>query len=446
MNPRLLDALHGLDWISDPAQLKRLSLDYYHFSPVLTPLLADKRAELVVRPRSEAEVLQIARACVTTRTPLTVRGAGTGNYGQCIPLQGGVVVDMTQLNRVLNCSQNGILRVEAGARLAAIDQATRPQGWQLRIVPSTFRTATIGGFIGGGSVGMGSIAHGLLAETGNLLGVRLVSLEDEPRCLELRGRDLAGVLHAYGTTGIITQLELPLAPCLTWLERIVAFEDCLQATRFAWAIATATGIDKQLVSVFAWPIPQFFPGLQASLPEGKALVCLMVTEAGLEPIQDLAAAYGGELCEHPRLEASRGLALVEYGWNHTTLHARAVDPQWTYLQTFFPFDPELKLIEEALHHFGDEVLLHLELVRAYGIPRIAGLQLVRFTTAERLREIIRWHEERGAFIFDPHTYLIEEGGDRQPNPAQIQLKQQLDPHGLLNPGKMRFWPGAGQPG
>jgi FAD/FMN-containing dehydrogenase len=440
MDDRLLEALAGLEWVTDPAQIKRLSLDYYHFSPVLTPLLEHKRADLVVRPRNEAEVLQIARASVATQTPLTVRGAGTGNYGQCVPLQGGIVLDMTHLNRVLGCTANGLLQVEAGARLAAIELVTRPQGWELRIAPSTIRTATVGGFVGGGSVGMGSITYGLLAEPGNLLGVRLVSLEDAPRLLEVRGRDLGGVLHAYGTTGIITQLEMPLAPVLPWSEQIVAFEDFLQATRFAWALATSSGIDKKLISVLAWPIPQFFPALQSALPVGKALVLLMVAEAGLGPLQDWVASFGGEVCfGRSTNEEPRGPALVEYGWNHTTLHARAMDPQWTYLQTFFPFDPDLDLIEEAYRHFGDEVLMHLECVRSQGIPRIAGLQLVRYSTPERLQEIIDWHEQRGALIFNPHTYLIEDGGDRLPNSMQLDFKRRFDPYGLLNPGKMRFW-------
>jgi len=80
-----------IEIIRDPVQVAKLSQDYYHFSPILQPLLADRVGEVVIRPRTEAEVIQIAAACVQHRMPLTVRGAGTGNYGQCIPLEGGVI-------------------------------------------------------------------------------------------------------------------------------------------------------------------------------------------------------------------------------------------------------------------------------------------------------------------------------------------------------------------
>lgn len=94
--------LSGIEIITERSQLTKLSLDYYHFSPILTPQLKDKRADLVVRPVTEEEVLQVARVCVQNKIPLTVRGAGTGNYGQCIPLKRGVVLETTKINSILS--------------------------------------------------------------------------------------------------------------------------------------------------------------------------------------------------------------------------------------------------------------------------------------------------------------------------------------------------------
>jgi FAD/FMN-containing dehydrogenase len=67
------------------------------------------------------------------------------------------------------------------------------------------------------------------------------------------------------------------------------------------------------------------------------------------------------------------------------------------------------------------------------------LQLVRYTTEERLNEIIRYHEEQGAFIANPHTYILEDGGRKTIDVEQVQFKEQVDPYGLMNPGKMRGW-------
>ncbi|MEM8544334.1 MAG: FAD-binding protein, partial [Cyanobacteria bacterium P01_H01_bin.119] len=98
--PALTAALGDIETVTDPNLIEKLSKDYYYFSPVLKQKLADKVADLVVRPKTEADVLTVAQACAAQQIPLTVRGAGTGNYGQCIPLEGGVILDLSKLNQV----------------------------------------------------------------------------------------------------------------------------------------------------------------------------------------------------------------------------------------------------------------------------------------------------------------------------------------------------------
>ena len=431
--------LSGIEIISDRAQVVKLSQDYYHFSPVLQPLLSDKTGDLVVRPASEAEVLRIAAACVKSKIPLTVRGAGTGNYGQCIPLKGGVILDTSKMHGI-RWIKPGLACVEPGVKMSVFDKQARESGWELRMVPSTYRTATIGGFIGGGSGGIGSITYGQLRDRGNLHAVRVVTMEDEPRVIELRGDEVQKVNHAYGTNGIITELEIPLAPAYAWAEIIVAFDDFMTAANFGQALGDADGIIKKLICVCAWPIPAYFAALREEIPEGKHCALLMVAESCLEPLQDLVREYGGTICYQKNAQAaSKGAAIAEFTWNHTTLHARSADPSLTYLQTIFPPDQGLKLIEELYNYYGDEVLMHLEFLRINGRAIAAALQIVRYTTESRLNEIIRYHEEQGAMIANPHTYILEDGGMKSINVEQLQFKELVDPYGLLNPGKMRAW-------
>ena len=87
-----LSAVPDLELSSEPAELQRNSRDAFDYSPVLTPRLEPCRAELVARPRSVEAVERLASACATHQVPLTLRGSGTGNYGQCVPLEGGVVM------------------------------------------------------------------------------------------------------------------------------------------------------------------------------------------------------------------------------------------------------------------------------------------------------------------------------------------------------------------
>lgn len=443
VTPYTLDAviadLSGLEVITDPTQISKLSQDYYTYSPVLVEALSDKRGELVVRATSEADVLRVAQVCVQHRVPLTVRGAGTGNYGQCVPLAGGVILDLSGMQQI-HWIRPGMACVEPGVKLAAIDKQARETGWEIRMAPSTYRKATIGGFIGGGSGGIGSINYGLLGDRGNILALRVVTMEAEPRVVELRGDDVYKVAHAWGTNGIITGLEIPLGPAYAWAEAIVAFPDFMTSARFGQALSDSDGIIKKMVCICADPIPTYFAALKSYIPDGSHVALVLVAECCLEPFNELVQQFAGQVCyQKSALEASKGITLVEYSWNHTTLHARSVDPTLTYLQTIFPDDKELKVVEQLYHHYGDEVMMHLEFLRLGGSARPAGLQIVRYTTPERLQAIMAYHDQQNALLFNPHTYILEEGGRKTVDIKHLQFKEEMDPYGLLNPGKMRAW-------
>lgn len=429
--------LAGIETIQDTDRLAKLSLDYYHFSPILKPLLEEKRGDLVVRPSTEEEVLKVAKICVKYKANLTVRGAGTGNYGQCVPLSGGIILDTTKMNKI-SWIKPGLACVEPGVKMAAFDKEAREIGWELRMYPSTYRTATIGGFIGGGSGGIGSITYGQLRDRGNLHAVRVVTLEDEPRVIELRGDEVQKVNHAYGANGIITQLEIPLGPAYPWAELIVNFDDFMTSAKFAQELTDSDGIIKKLICICAWPIPKYFAALRSYIPEGKHSALLIIAEPSLEPFKELVKQYGGDISyEKSPEDGNKGVSLAEFTWNHTTLHARSADPSLTYLQSSLPDDPNMELLEHLYGHFGDEVMMHLEFVKSGGKSVTAGLQVVRYTSEERLNEIISYHEERGAAIFNPHTYILEDGGMKKVNVEQVEFKKKVDPYGLFNPGKMR---------
>jgi len=420
--------------IQDPQQIQKLSLDYYHFSPLLSYQLADKRGDLVVCPQSEAEVVFIAQYCAKNRIPLTLRGAGTGNYGQCIPLAGGIIVDFSQMNQILALNP-GKAQVEPGIKMVTLDQQAHILGWELRMAPSTYQTATLGGFLGGGSVGMGSLNYGMISDRGNVPALRIVTVEEEPRVLDLIGDETQSVLHAYGTNGIITALEVALAPRYPWLELIVCFPYFAEAIAFAQALAHSSGIVKKQIAVHADPIPTYFTALQDYLLPQNHCVMVILSEYDLFAFQELVKEYAGQITLQKNA-SYRGLSLLEFNWNHTTLLARSQDPDLTYLQVFYG---DLEKVQHCHDYFGDEVMIHLEFLRFQGRVMPAGLPLVKFTQAERLQEIIDYHNQLGATVANPHAYTIEEGGGGVINPAQLALKQAVDPYGLLNPGKMRSW-------
>lgn len=431
-----ISSLDGIEAVTAPTQVAKLSEDYFRFSPVLEPILAGKVGDIVLRPTSEEEVLRIAKACVQHKVPLTVRGGGTGNYGQSVPLEGGVILETTKMQEI-RWVQPGLACVEPGVKLATLDRKAQEIGWETRIIPSTMRIATVGGFIAGGSGGIGSIAYGQLRDRGNLRAVRVVTLEDEPRVMALRGDDVQKVNHAYGVNGIITELEIPLAPAYPWAECIVTFSDFMTAAKFGETLGNCDGIVKKMISVLADPIPTYLQALRSYMSDRVHCVMVLVSEADLEPFKYLVNEYGGTVCyERNAQEAKKGLTLVEFSWNHTTLHARSVDPSLTYLQSLFP---SLDNVQKMYAHFGDEVMMHLEFIRMHGVVIPAAIQIIRFTTAARIDEIIKYHEEHNVLIANPHTYILEDGGMKSVNHEQLAFKQMVDPYGLMNPGKMRAW-------
>ncbi|MFD1982894.1 FAD-binding oxidoreductase [Mesorhizobium newzealandense] len=436
--------LDGLKLEDNPAIVQQKSRDFYWYSPVLKQQLDHVTGDLIVTPKTETELIRVLAACHRHGVPVTPRGSGTGNYGQAMPLSGGVVLNLAEMNEIKSIAPGRVV-TGPGAVLADIDKATRAHsGQELRLSPSTYNTASIGGFIAGGSGGVGSINFGGLRDFGNVLRLRVVTMEAEPKALELTGEDLHKVTHAYGTNGIITEVEMPLTSAYDWVDVIVGFDVFMDAARYGNALACQDGILTKLITPIAAPVPQlYFKRHQKFLSDGQSICVVMVAQHGLDAFLAFTRRAGGEVIFNAATatpEDKKGLPpAYELAWNHTTLRALRVDPSITYLQSLYPFPNQLALVEKMDAMFPGEVFSHLEFVRLDGNITCFGLPLVKFTTEARLDEIVRLHEENGCPIFNPHRYTLEEGGMKQTDAVQLAFKRETDPQGLLNPGKMIAW-------
>lgn len=431
--------LGDVEIISNEKQRKRLSKDFSWFSPVLKDFFEGYEADVVVKPVTEEQIAQVVKSCVARDVPLTLRGSGTGNYGQSTPLFGGVVMDMSAYKQPL-WLKGGVARMQAGMRIADVNKWSVPEGWEMRTMSSTFRLATVGGFFAGGFGGIGSITYGRLGERGNVLGAKVMTVEAEPRILELRGDEALDLHHAYGTNGIVLELEFAMAPALAWAEAIVVFDDFMDAARFGQALGEAGGIVKKLDTVLADPIPQMI-GLEAYAKPGQHAALVIVAENALQPMAEVAAENNGRVAKQVAPEdVTDSNTLIEYTWNHTTLRALKEHKDVTYLQSGFKAGRNLEQIEHMVGHFGDEVPMHLEFLNIGGMITCSGIQIVRYTTRERLEEIIEYHEAHDVHIANPHTHILEDGHNKgEFDPRQLASKKAFDPKGLLNPGKMRAW-------
>ena len=436
--------------VTEAGPLEALSKDFYWYSPVLRRLLDAKRADAVVRPRALDELRGIVAACARAGAPVVARGAGTGNYGQCVPLHGGIVVDLSRLDRILSL-EGGVARVEPGVRLGTVEAAARAAGWELRCMPSTWVKATMGGFLCGGSGGIGSITWGGINAPGNVKSVTILTCEENPRLIRLEEEETLKALHTYGTTGLLVEIEMRLAPKVDYDQLIFSARDWDRLLDWTDAAARRAEWRKRLVTQFEWPVPSFFKPLQRHLKADEHATFLLVDRAQAgEVVRDAEAA--GIACAYhsPLLDPPRPPFLTDFTWNHTTLWAIQSDPAFTYLQAGFGPDFRGQFAELA-RRFPGEILLHLEWTAgnskmlhatadSAGIVAVGGIPLVRFRSEERLAEILECCREIGIFIANPHTFYLEEGGRHTNISEKRALKAEVDPKGLLNPGKMRTYP------
>ncbi|SDW22259.1 FAD/FMN-containing dehydrogenase [Celeribacter indicus] len=446
MTPNIAAAKAALSHIQmdeKPATIRAKSRDFFWYSPILKARLDHLEADFVVNPASEAEVIEILRTCYAHDVPVTVRGAGTGNYGQAMPLAGGCLIHMARFNKVKEVHPGRVI-AEPGCVIRDLDAFCKADsGQELRMMPSTAHQATIGGFVAGGSGGIGSVHWGALRDLGNIIRLRVVTMEEEPRVLEFRGEELHRVSHAYGTNGIITELEMPLAPAYDWVDMFVSFKDFRESMEYSEALANEAGILLKLVSLYEAPLAkEYFQRVKPHVEADDSLVGLMVAPHSMDGFETFTARWPGAriIYRSDNVTWDRHPGPVfEHGWNHTTLRALKFDKSLTYLQVRYSYPRHIELVEKVRAEFGAEVLQHLEVMKEGGKVMFAGLPIVRYTTDERLEEIVRLHEQMGCMIFNPHRYTLEEGGRQSTDRRQLEFKREADPKGLLNPGKMITW-------
>ena len=443
LSEKFLDELRAIvgekQVVTRGTRLERNSRDAYWYSPILKQQLDDKVADVFVQPTTLDQLVAVIAAAVRERIPITPRGAGTGNYGQSIPIHGGVLISTKGMKRILEITPE-YAHVEAGVVMHTIEMAARELGAELRFFPSTIPTATAAGFVAGGSAGIGSIKWGNVWDAGNVLEATVVTIEEKPQILTLSDPEaLQGIIHNCGLSAFIADLTFALAPREAWQQYVVAFDSFEAALRCGEALARDDDLPTRLVAVQEWPIPSYFGKLvnAGACPEGKSILLLHLT---LEP-EEVAIKMkemGGTVTWHsPTANLHKAtIELTDYSWNHTTLWAIKHDPTITYLQDEFDPDRLYEQLAERKARYGDSVIEHITFSRAQGTLRPAALTLVRYQSAEHLNGLMAFCESIGILQFSPHTTYLDDDGRWSGQPI-LDAKARWDPHGLLNPGHLR---------
>jgi hypothetical protein len=345
------------------------------------------------------------------------------------------VLDITKLNQILEIGENSV-HVQAGVRIGALEKTLRKEGKELRIYPSTYVTATVGGFLCGGSGGIGSIRWGNLWDD-NILQITIMTMEEQPRLITVSGEKIKQYIHNYGTTGILLEAVLPVEEKTEWSQHGIFFDTFKTAVKFCDELAHDESIKKRLISTCEWPIPKHFHPLKEIVRKGKAMVMLEVDESSYEHLENLILKYDGvEGFYKPASEYQKGLKISDFTWNHATLWAHKHGDHITYLQARFKTNQIFEQMEAIREKFGYEVQFHLEYIKIQGEITPSSLPIIEYTTKDRIYEIIDFFNKIEVEVNNPHTYLLGFGGYNLQMEKILLKKQENDPFNLLNPGKL----------
>jgi len=437
--------------LSDPEEL----LVYESDGLTLFRALAD----FVVFPTSAEQVAAVVRLANRESIPFVARGAGTGLSGGCLPAEGGLVISMMRMNRVLEVDyDNQIAVVEPGLVNLHLSWAVGPRGFYYAPDPSSQQACTIGGNIANNSGGPHTLKYGVTVN--HVLGLEVVLPDGEivwlgGKTRDALGYDLAGVfVGSEGTFGIATKIVVRILKKPQAVKTVLAVFDRIEHASAAVSAIIAAGlvpaavemIDQLTIQAVEDAFGCGYPrdaaaallieldGLAVGMPAQADRIVAACREAGAREVR--AAA---DEAERQLLWKGRKSAFGAYG---------RVSPAYMVMDGVIPrtkLPYVLSRVNEivAAHglrvgnvfHAGDGNL-HPNILYD---PRTPGEE-ARVVAAGA--EIMKVCAEVGGSISGEHGIGLEKA-DFMPfifSPADLALMQRLkdafNPRGLCNPGKV----------
>jgi len=191
------------------AELKLYGHDVATVPIFLKPLIGKTVPEAVVQPESEEELIELTCWAKENNIALTPRGKATSGYGGVLPLNKGVIVDFYRLNRIKSVDTGKqTVTVQAGIVWEKLDNELAKHGLTLRLYPTSYPAATVGGWLAQGGAGIGSYESGWFSN--NAISARVVLPNGSVK--EYTGDDLELVSEVEGITGFISEVTIRVMP------------------------------------------------------------------------------------------------------------------------------------------------------------------------------------------------------------------------------------------
>ena len=446
---------------TDPASIGTRLRDNSWLSPVLSghiDAMAGASAggslgvEAVVGPADLDQLAACVAAAYRHDAPITMLGAGTSNFGQSIPMRGGIVIELSRLCEMgdpATAASEGRITVGAGALLGRVDAAVRAHGAEMPVMTTTYAASHAAGWVAGGHVGLGSSSWGTIWDA-NIVGATVMTCEAEPRLLTLDEDSVEPVLHASGTTGIITDVTFRLVPARSWVEMVVAFPRFDGAARFVVDLSEqADGI-----RVAAAQEPMLTPAFTALADDAgtrEALVMTIVAVEEVDTVSALVAARGGRVIPWHGLGADRRPTLAYMVYGHRMLWVKKLFASAAFLHCYLSEKRPVDQLLAIKARFGDHSLVELKYIRSRWLRERWGQSgdgvifapLVGMVNGrDDLEDLLAFCDDIGVAYQNPHTFFLDEQGLFADPRLLHRFKREVDPKGLLNPGKLSDDPTA----
>ena len=404
---------------TEPRILERSSVDGARLSPILTAQLPLGLADIVAFPTSAEQIGQAVAAAVRHGVPITPRGKGTGNYGQGIPMAGGLVLDVSRARAIVELG-DGFVTAEAGAQMVVLEQAAWNAGQALWMYPSTTHS-TIGGFLAGGSGGTGSIEHGS-NDAGFVVALDVVHADGSAELVHVEGDAAQQYVHNYGTAGIIARATVRLEPLRDWRGLYASFPEWKQALSVVRELGRLSPLPR-LVSADHPEISSALPPDDA-VPPGRSSLRSILSADTLSRATAIIEGAGGRV-EAVREGPQASMRISMQSYNHPIdYYMRAAEEPVFHVEV--SGDALVERIDEveAVYPHG---LLHIEAAHTVPIGMLAG----RYESPEQVYAGIERLNALGVNVHNPHQWNVDFEVERT-----VELAARTDPDGLLNPGKL----------
>jgi D-lactate dehydrogenase (cytochrome) len=434
---------------TSPSVLEEHGNDLSHHRP--------RPPDVVVFPQRTAEVAAVLAFATERRVPVVPFGAGTSLEGHVIPVRGGISLDLSRMDRVLEVRPADLsATVQPGVMRSALDRAAGGHGLFFPVDPGA--DASLGGMAATNASGTTTVRYGGMRAQVLALEVVLADgsvIRTGSRAVKSSaGYNLTSLfVGSEGTLGVITELTVRLYGIPEYAVAVrAAFPDVDAACRAAAAII-GSGVLVTRVELLDAPTVRAVNAYKGTAyAEAPSLFLEFTgTEEGvagdLETTRELAELEGAGAFEHELDREAR--ARLWEARHHVLFALVAASPGRVHKSTdvcvpVSELAGAVRHAREAVERHGlvAAVIAHAGDGNYHALFMLDPDDPAELETAERLNaEVVEYALARGGTCTGEHGigmgklgYLEQEHGDLLP--LMRGIKQLLDPNGILNPGKV----------